>query len=256
MQPVPRARPRRAVGAQTYGANASGSGARAHARTATDARVERQALELRQRLHRLADGGGALARSRGRTAPASGTPPARARPRRARGRRSAARGSSRRRSRRARRSCRGTPRLRSGRRLRALRGRRPGSSRCSGASSFARASAASSDATARSAPARSSRASTPSATRLLVVTRIDSPSGPCSAWASRSAAHSSGSARLVGDHEHLARPGGEVDRDVRRDEQLRLGHVAVSRADDLGDRRRSSRCRRRARRSPGRRRST
>ena len=38
------------------------------------------------------------------------------------------------------------------------------------------------------------RARTSSATRLLVVTRIASPSGPCSAWASRSAAHSAGSA--------------------------------------------------------------
>ena len=38
------------------------------------------------------------------------------------------------------------------------------------------------------------RAATASATSALVVTRTDSPSGPCSAWASRSAAHSAGSA--------------------------------------------------------------
>ena len=42
---------------------------------------------------------------------------------------------------------------------------------------------------------------------------------------------------LVGDHEHLARPGGQVDRDAARDEQLRRGHPPVAGPDDLGDRR-------------------
>ena len=45
---------------------------------------------------------------------------------------------------------------------------------------------------------------------------------------------------VVGDHDHLARPGGEVDPDVRRDEELGGGHVRVPRPDDAvdgGDRR-------------------
>ena len=81
------------------------------------------------------------------------------------------------------------------------------------------------------------RARTSSAMRVLVVTRIASPSGPCSAWASRSAAHSSGSAVSSAITSTSLGPAGKVDRDVPGDEQLRLGHPAVARADDLGDRR-------------------
>ena len=80
-------------------------------------------------------------------------------------------------------------------------------------------------------------------------------SAPCSAWASRSAATGLGVGRLVGDHDHLARAGGQVDADAARDEQLRGGDVRVPRADDAVDGRRSSRCRRRARRRPAPRRS-
>ena len=42
---------------------------------------------------------------------------------------------------------------------------------------------------------------------------------------------------LVCDDEHLARPGGKVDADPRRDEKLRRCHEPVPRADDLVDRR-------------------
>ena len=69
-----------------------------------------------------------------------------------------------------------------------------------------------------------------------MVSSIDSLSGPCSAWARRSAAHAAAVGGVVGDDEHLARAGGEVDRDVARDEQLCLGHPGVPRADDPVDR--------------------
>ena len=65
--------------------------------------------------------------------------------------------------------------------------------------------------------------------------RSASLSDPCSAWAIRSAATGPGVGGLVGDHDHLARAGGEVDADAARNEQLRSGDVGIARADDAVD---------------------
>ena len=59
----------------------------------------------------------------------------------------------------------------------------------------------------------------------------------CSACASRSAASHSGSLSLVGDHQHLRRPGDGIDADRAEHLPLGGGHVGVARADDLGHRR-------------------
>ena len=86
------------------------------------------------------------------------------------------------------------------------------------------------------------------------VMRIDCAAASCSACARRSAAIQAGSLPRVGDDQHLGRAGDHVDAD--RAEDLALGgrDIGVAGADDLGDRRGSSRCHRRARRSPARRR--
>ena len=54
--------------------------------------------------------------------------------------------------------------------------------------------------------------------------------GACSAWAIRSAADEVGPRRVVGDHDHFARPGDRVDVDVAVDVLLGQRHEQVARA--------------------------
>ena len=63
-----------------------------------------------------------------------------------------------------------------------------------------------------------------------------------------------GIAGLVGEDQHLGRAGDHVDADLAEHQALGRRHIGVAGPDDLGDRLRSSRCRRRARPPPARRR--
>ena len=84
--------------------------------------------------------------------------------------------------------------------------------------------------------------------------RIACADSSCSACEKRSIATQSAGVAAVGDHQDLGGPGDHVDADLAEHLALGLGDVGVARADDLVDARRSFRCRRRARRSPARRR--
>ena len=59
----------------------------------------------------------------------------------------------------------------------------------------------------------------------------------CSAWARRSAAIHVGVGGVVGEDQHLGRPGDHVDADLPEHPALGGGHISVAGADDLGDRR-------------------
>ena len=74
------------------------------------------------------------------------------------------------------------------------------------------------------------RPTTASATSSDQVISQASPSGPCSAWTTRSMAASSAGVSGAGDHHHLGGPGeGRGHTDHPGDLALGLGHVAVAR---------------------------
>ena len=85
---------------------------------------------------------------------------------------------------------------------------------------------------ARPASWRSISTSTARASSADVVTRQAGELGPCSAWASRSAATMVGAGRLVGDHRNLGGSGQDIDADPAVQLALGLGDVGVSRPDD------------------------
>ena len=85
---------------------------------------------------------------------------------------------------------------------------------------------------ARPSSWRSISTSTAAASSADVVTRQAGELGPCSAWASRSAATISARGGVVGDDRHLGRTGEYVDADLPVELAFRLGDVRVPGADD------------------------
>ena len=102
---------------------------------------------------------------------------------------------------------------------------------------------------------RSIAASTAAAKVASSVTRIACAALSCSACDKKIGGDPIGVVVAIGDDQDLGRAGDHVDADPAEDAPLGRGDIGVAGPDDLVDRRRSSRCHRRAPRPPGRRRS-